>query len=51
MTQAWEEYGSLEASVEQLRDALQARVGHGAAQQVRVGAAAGSRRLRERTTA
>ncbi|CAF93113.1 unnamed protein product, partial [Tetraodon nigroviridis] len=33
MTQAWEEYGSLEASVEQLRDALQARVGHGAAQQ------------------
>lgn len=46
MTQAWDEYGGLEASVEQLRAALQARVGHSAAQQVGAGTATPSARLR-----
>lgn len=50
MTQAWEEYGSLERSVEQLRAALQAQQGHGAAPQVRAGAAL-SHRLSQRSNA
>lgn len=48
MRLAWDEYGSLERSVEQLRAALQAQMSHSAPHQVRAGTAASSERVRER---
>lgn len=43
MALAWDEYGRLEGSVEQLRAALQAQMSHSAALQVRAGTAVSDR--------